>query len=211
MLKKICRLMLMVICLTIAPLYVQAAPAPAIPEAGINIGNMNSAIDTEKVQLYTEIMQMLQNEQQKQELQDYLMATRPIIEEYQNYFDTASRFAIWSEENIPIIGHLLSNVAMSIVNHFYQEALQEVAQTDITQKFAELRAYGINIDLNIFQQAIADYLLKQGVDLSLVLNLQQLFNQKAQVHDFMQSIIKSSGLEYLPIDEGDILPKLPEI
>ena len=96
-------------------------------------------------------------------------------------------------------------------NHFYQEALQQAAQTDIAQKFAELRSYGINIDLNIFQQAIADYLLKQGVDLSLVLDLQQLFNQKAQVHDFMQSIIKSTNLEYLPIDEGDILPKLPEI
>lgn len=209
MLKKICRLMLLLICLMVAPLCVQAAPAT--PDTGINAADMNITIDTEKVQLHNEIMQMLQDEQQKQQLQDYLMATRPIIEEYQGYFDTASRFAIWSEENIPIIGHLLSNVAMSVVNHFYQDALQQAAQTDIAQKFAELRSYGINIDLNIFQQAIADYLLKQGVDLSLVLDLQQLFNQKAQVHDFMQSIIKSTNLEYLPIDEGDILPKLPEI
>ena len=194
MLKKICRLIVLLICLTAAPLCVQAAPAT--PDTGINATDMNSALDAEKVRLHGEIMQMLQNEQQEQ---------------YQGYFDTASRFAIWSEENIPIIGHLLSNVAMSMVNHFYQEALQEAAQTDIAQKFAELRAYGINIDLNIFQQAIADYLLKQGVDLSLVLDLQQLFNQKAQVHDFMQSIINSTGLEYIPIDEGDILPKLPEL
>ena len=209
MLKKICRLIVLLICLTAAPLCVQAAPAT--PDTGINAADMNSALDAEKVRLHGEIMQMLQNEQQQQQLREYLTATRPIIEQYQGYFDTASRFAIWSEEDIPIIGHLLSNVAMSMVNHFYQEALQEAAQTDIAQKFAELRSYGINIDLNIFQQAIADYLLKQGVDLSLVLDLQQLFNQKAQVHDFMQSIINSTGLEYIPIDEGDILPKLPEL
>ncbi|SNU96856.1 Uncharacterised protein [Megamonas hypermegale] len=209
MLKKICRLIVLLICLTAAPLCVQAAPAT--PDTGINAADMNSALDAEKVRLHGEIMQMLQNEQQKKELQDYLIATRPIIEQYQEYFNTASRFAIWSEENIPIIGHLLSNVTMSIVNHFYQNALQEVAQTEVAQKFAELRSYGINIDLNIFQQAIADYLLKQGVDLSLVLDLQQLLNQKSEVHDFMQSIIKSSGAEFMPIDEGDILPKMPDI
>lgn len=210
MLKKLCCLAAFIFCLMAIPLSTQAA-APTTPDLGISEESTSHVINSEKAALHSEIMQMLQNEQQKKELQDYLIATRPIIEQYQGYFDMASRFAIWSEENIPIIGHLLSNVAMSMVNHFYQEALQEAAQTDIAQKFAELRAYGINIDLNIFQQAIADYLLKQGVDLSLVLDLQQLFNQKAQVHDFMQSIINSTGLEYIPIDEGDILPKLPEL
>lgn len=209
MLKKICRLAVLAVFLITVPLSVQAAPAT--PDTGIDAAQIGRTTDSQKAALHSEIMQLLQNEQQKQELQDYILATRPIIEKYQGYFDTASRFAIWSEENVPVIGHLLSNAVMSTVNHFYQKALQEAAQTEIAQKFAELRAYGINIDLNIFQQAIADYLLKQGVDLSLVMNLQQLLNQKSEVHDFMQSIIKSSGVEFVPIDEGDILPKLPKL
>ncbi len=210
MLKKLCCLAAFIFCLMAIPLSTQAA-APTTPDLGISEESASHVINSEKAALHSEIMQMLQNEQQKKELQDYLIATRPIIEQYQGYFDTASRFAIWSEENIPIIGHLLSNVTMSIVNHFYQNALQEVAQTEVAQKFAELRSYGINIDLNIFQQAIADYLLKQSVDLSLVLDLQQLLNQKSEAHDFMQSIIKSSGAEFMPIDEGNILPKMPDI
>ena len=47
MLKKICRLIVLLICLTAAPLCVQAAPAT--PDTGINAADMNSALDAEKV------------------------------------------------------------------------------------------------------------------------------------------------------------------
>ena len=38
-----------------------------------------------------------------------------------------------AEENIPIIGHLIGNVAISVTNYFYQQELQELATTEVAQ------------------------------------------------------------------------------
>lgn len=35
--------------------------------------------------------------------------------------------------NIPIIGHLIGNVAISVTNYFYQQELQELATTEVAQ------------------------------------------------------------------------------
>lgn len=61
--------------------------------------------------------------------------------------------------NIPIIGHLIGNVAISVTNYFYQQELQELATTEVAQKFAELRQSGINIEIDIFQRALSNYVL----------------------------------------------------
>ena len=131
-----------------------------------------------------------------------------IIEKYKGYFDTASNVAIWSEENIPIIGHLIGNVAISVTNYFYQQELQELATTEVAQKFAELRQSGINIEIDIFQRALSNYVLNDGIDLSLIMNLQEIINERLEVHNFLKSIIESSDLEYNIIDDGNIIPKL---
>lgn len=150
----------------------------------------------------------MKDSQHRQELIDYIEDTRPVIEKYKGYFDTASNVAIWSEENIPIIGHLIGNVAISVTNYFYQQELQELATTEVAQKFAELRQSGINIEIDIFQRALSNYVLNDGIDLSLIMNLQEIINERLEVHNFLKSIIESSDLEYNIIDDGNIIPKL---
>ena len=113
-----------------------------------------------------------------------------------------------AEENIPIIGHLIGNVAISVTNYFYQQELQELATTEVAQKFAELRQSGINIEIDIFQRALSNYVLNDGIDLSLIMNLQGIINERLEVHNFLKSIIESSDLEYNIIDDGNIIPKL---
>lgn len=168
-------------------------------------------INPQTAQKYTELSQLLQDDKQKQNLQQYLDATRPVIEKYQGYFDTATRFGIWTEENVPIIGHTISNLAISLVNHFYQQELKELAQSEIAQKFADFRAVGIDIDVRIFQQALEQYVLNKGVNLQMVSDLQHILNEKAEIHKFMQNILQQSGLHYDPVDEGDILKKMPQL
>ena len=93
-------------------------------------------------------------------------------------------------------------------NYFYQQELQELATTEVAQKFAELRQSGINIEIDIFQRALSNYVLNDGIDLSLIMNLQEIINERLEVHNFLKSIIESSDLEYNIIDDGNIIPKL---
>ena len=167
-------------------------------------------INPKTAEKYNEILQLLKDDKHKQELQQYLEASRPIVEKYQGYFDTATRAGIWAEENVPIIGHTISNLTISLVNHFYQNELKEAAQTEVAQKFADLRGVGIDIDVRVFQQALEQYVLNKGVNLQMVSDLQQILNEKAEVHKFVQDIIQQSGAEFNQIDEGDILKKMPQ-
>ena len=86
--------------------------------------------------------------------------------------------------------------------------MQELATTEVAQKFAELRQSGINIEIDIFQRALSNYVLNDGIDLSLIMNLQEIINERLEVHNFLKSIVESSDLEYNIIDDGNIIPKL---
>lgn len=189
-------------CLMVTP--IKASPADT---GNLIISTATGFLNPENADLRDEVLELLQDSKHRQELIDYVKSTRPVIEKYQGYFETASDVAMWSEENIPILGHLIGNVAISVTNYFYQEELKDLATTEIAQKFAQLREAGINIEIDIFQRAVSDYLLNQGVDLNLIMNLQQLVNEKTEVDSFLKSIIEASEIEYIPVDEGNIIPK----
>ena len=204
-LKKLSLLVLLICCLCLVP-----TPAKAAPTVSINlaISTITGFLNPENAAIRDDLLELLKDSQHRQELIDYIEATRPVIEKYKGYFDTASNVAIWSEENIPIIGHLIGNVAISVTNYFYQQELQELATTEVAQKFAELRQSGINIEIDIFQRALSNYVLNDGIDLSLIMNLQEIINERLEVHNFLKTIIESSDLEYNIIDDGNIIPKL---
>lgn len=204
-LKKLSLLVLLICCLCLVP-----TPAKAVPTdtSNLAISTITGFLNPENAAIRDDLLELLKDSQHRQELINYIEATRPVIEKYKGYFDTASNVAIWSEENIPIIGHLIGNVAISVTNYFYQQELQELATTEVAQKFAELRQSGINIEIDIFQRALSNYVLNDGIDLSLIMNLQEIINERLEVHNFLKSIIESSDLEYNIIDDGNIIPKL---
>lgn len=204
-LKKLSLLVLLICCLCLVPTPAKAAPTDT---SNLAISTITGFLNPENAATRDDLLELLKDSQHRQELIDYIEATRPVIEKYKGYFDTASNVAIWSEENIPIIGHLIGNVAISVTNYFYQQELQELATTEVAQKFAELRQSGINIEIDIFQRALSNYVLNDGIDLSLIMNLQEIINERLEVHNFLKSIIESSDLEYNIIDDGNIIPKL---
>lgn len=204
-LKKLSLLVLLICCLCLVPTPAKAAPTDT---SNLAISTITGFLNPENAAIREDLLELLKDSQHRQELIDYIEATRPVIEKYKGYFDTASNVAIWSEENIPIIGHLIGNVAISVTNYFYQQELQELATTEVAQKFAELRQSGINIEIDIFQRALSNYVLNDGIDLSLIMNLQEIINERLEVHNFLKSIIESSDLEYNIIDDGNIIPKL---
>lgn len=204
-LKKLSLLVLLICCLCLVPTPAKAAPTDT---SNLAISTITGFLNPENAAIRDDLLKLLKDSQHRQELIDYIEATRPVIEKYKGYFDTASNVAIWSEENIPIIGHLIGNVAISVTNYFYQQELQELATTEVAQKFAELRQSGINIEIDIFQRALSNYVLNDGIDLSLIMNLQEIINERLEVHNFLKSIIESSDLEYNIIDDGNIIPKL---
>ena len=204
-LKKLSLLVLLICCLCLVPTPAKAAPTDT---SNLAISTITGFLNPENAAIRDDLLELLKDLQHRQELIDYIEATRPVIEKYKGYFDTASNVAIWSEENIPIIGHLIGNVAISVTNYFYQQELQELATTEVAQKFAELRQSGINIEIDIFQRALSNYVLNDGIDLSLIMNLQEIINERLEVHNFLKSIIESSDLEYNIIDDGNIIPKL---
>lgn len=204
-LKKLSLLVLLICCLCLVPTPAKAAPTDT---SNLAISTITGFLNPENAAIRDDLLELLKDSQHRQELIDYIEATRPVIEKYKGYFDTASNVAIWSEESIPIIGHLIGNVAISVTNYFYQQELQELATTEVAQKFAELRQSGINIEIDIFQRALSNYVLNDGIDLSLIMNLQEIINERLEVHNFLKSIIESSDLEYNIIDDGNIIPKL---
>ena len=204
-LKKLSLLVLLICCLCLVPTPAKAAPTDT---SNLAISTITGFLNPENAAIRDDLLELLKDSQHRQELIDYIEATRPVIEKYKGYFDTASNVAIWSEENIPIIGHLIGNVAISVTNYFYQQELQELATTEVAQKFAELRQSGINIEIDIFQRALSNYVLNDGIDLSLIMNLQEIINERLEVHNFLKSIIESSDLEYNIIDDGNIIPIL---
>lgn len=204
-LKKLSLLVLLICCLCLVPTPAKAAPTDT---SNLAISTITGFLNPENAAIRDDLLELLKDSQHRQELINYIEATRPVIEKYKGYFDTASNVAIWSEENIPIIGHLIGNVAISVTNYFYQQELQELATTEVAQKFAELRQSGINIEIDIFQRALSNYVLNDGIDLSLIMNLQEIINERLEVHNFLKSIIESSDLEYNIIDDGNIIPKL---
>lgn len=204
-LKKLSLLVLLICCLCLVPTPAKAAPTDT---SNLAISTITGFLNPENAAIRDDLLELLKDSQHRQELIDYIEATRPVIEKYKGYFDTASNVAIRSEENIPIIGHLIGNVAISVTNYFYQQELQELATTEVAQKFAELRQSGINIEIDIFQRALSNYVLNDGIDLSLIMNLQEIINERLEVHNFLKSIIESSDLEYNIIDDGNIIPKL---
>ena len=165
-LKKLSLLVLLICCLCLVPTPAKAAPTDT---SNLAISTITGFLNPENAAIRDDLLELLKDSQHRQELIDYIEATRPVIEKYKGYFDTASNVAIWSEENIPIIGHF---------------------------------------EIDIFQRALSNYVLNDGIDLSLIMNLQEIINERLEVHNFLKSIIESSDLEYNIIDDGNIIPKL---
>lgn len=208
---KICRNIFFGLLLALLSLTAQAAQASPqdITNAADAVSNTaENFINPQNAALRDELLNMLQDDANKQQLQEYIAATRPVIDKYQSYFDTAVRASMWCEDNVPVIGQLLGAVIISTVNHFYEQELQELAQSDVSQKFAQLRNANLDMDVAIFQKAIDYYVENKKLDLQFAQNLQQDLNEKLETARLLKNVIDSSGVQFEIKDIGTLIPKL---
>ena len=110
-LKKLSLLVLLICCLCLVPTPAKAAPTDT---SNLAISTITGFLNPENAAIRDDLLELLKDSQHRQELIDYIEATRPVIEKYKGYFDTASNVAIWSEENIPIIFSCALKLAMPI-------------------------------------------------------------------------------------------------
>ncbi len=211
--KTICRIALFSALLAFFSLIPQAQASPAdITDAANTVQNTAAQfINPQNAALRDELMNLLQNDANKQELAQYIEATRPVIDKYQGYFDHAVNASMWCENNIPVIGQLLGAVIISAVNHFYEQELQELAQSDIAKKFAQLRAANLDKDVDIFQKAIDYYAENKKIDLQFAQNFQQDLNEKLEAARLLKSVIDGAGIQFDIKDIGTLIPKLDAI
>ena len=211
--KTICRIALFCTLLAFFSLMPHAQASPGdITNAADTVQNTAAQfINPQNAALRDELMNLLQNDANKQELAQYIEATRPVIDKYQGYFDHAVSASMWCENNIPVIGQLLGAVIISAVNHFYEQELQELAQSDIAKKFAQLRAANLDKDVVIFQKAIDYYAENKKIDLQFAQNFQQDLNEKLEAARLLKNVIDGAGIQFDIKDIGTLIPKLDSI
>ena len=91
-LKKLSLLVLLICCLCLVPTPAKAAPTDT---SNLAISTITGFLNPENAAIRDDLLELLKDSQHRQELIDYIEATRPVIEKYKGYFDTASNVAIW--------------------------------------------------------------------------------------------------------------------
>ncbi len=186
-----------------------SSSASAVPDVENIVGNTATGyINEQNAALHDELRQMLQDETNKAQLQEYINATRPVVDKYQGYFNTALDYSLAAERHIPVIGHLIGSLIITTTNYFYEKELTELAQSDVAQKFAQLRNANLDLDVNLFQKAITYYIDNKQIDLKLIEALQHEANEKLENARFIQDIVTTSGIEFQIKDIGTVIPKL---
>jgi hypothetical protein len=163
--------------------------------------------DNEKIK--NEIMNMLNDDIHKKELQNYIIETRPIIEKYQSRLETAEYAAYFSEKYIPLVGGLFSSVIVEGAYYFYENDLEEAAKTPVAKNFSTLRNNGIDFTKDLISRTISYGVEKEentseqsDIDISTVINVGIKHQQKQALIDYMKEIMEKSNISYDIIDTG---------
>lgn len=195
--------------ISILNLYVPLAQADVSDVTDIATNAVSNAMSTDNEELKNDILDMLKNETHKQELEKYIIETRPIIESYQLKIELAENLAYVSEKYIPLIGGIISSTIMEGVFYFYEDDLSNMAKSDIAKKFNELRNNSIDYTKDLIARAISyeieiqeDKSKINNMDISTTINLGIKFQQKTNAISYMEEIIRASGINYDIIDTG---------
>ena len=206
-LKNIFSILVCVVTLNFFTVSIASADISDVTDIATNAVSTVVSEDNEKIK--NEIMNMLNDDIHKKELQNYIIETRPIIEKYQSRLETAEYAAYFSEKYIPLVGGLFSSVIVEGAYYFYENDLEEAAKTPIAKNFSTLRNNGIDFTKDLISRTISYGVEKEentseqsDIDISTVINVGIKYQQKQALIDYMKEIMEKSNISYDIIDTG---------
>ena len=206
-LKNIFSILVCVVTLNFFTVAIASADISDVTDIATNAVSTVVSEDNEKIK--NEIMNMLNDDIHKKELQNYIIETRPIIEKYQSRLETAEYAAYFSEKYIPLVGGLFSSVIVEGAYYFYENDLEEAAKTPVAKNFSTLRNNGIDFTKDLISRTISYGVEKEentseqsDIDISTVINVGIKHQQKQALIDYMKEIMEKSNISYDIIDTG---------
>lgn len=206
-LKNIFSILVCVVTLNFFTVSIASADISDVTDIATNAVSTVVSEDNEKIK--NEIMNMLNDDIHKKELQNYIIETRPIIEKYQSRLETAEYAAYFSEKYIPLVGGLFSSVIVEGAYYFYENDLEEAAKTPVAKNFSTLRNNGIDFTKDLISRTISYGVEKEentseqsDIDISTVINVGIKHQQKQELIDYMKEIMEKSNISYDIIDTG---------
>jgi len=206
-LKNIFSILVCVVTLNFFTVSIASADISDVTDIATNAVSTVVSEDNEKIK--NEIMNMLNDDIHKKELQNYIIETRPIIEKYQSRLETAEYAAYFSEKYIPLVGGLFSSVIVEGAYYFYENDLEEAAKTPVAKNFSTLRNNGIDFTKDLISRTISYGVEKEentseqsDIDISTVINVGIKHQQKQALIDYMKEIMEKSNISYDIIDTG---------
>ena len=206
-LKNIFSILVCVVTLNFFTVSIASADISDVTDIATNAVSTVVSEDNEKIK--NEIMNMLNDDIHKKELQNYIIETRPIIEKYQSRLETAEYAAYFSEKYIPLVGGLFSSVIVEGAYYFYENDLEEAAKTPVAKNFSTLRNNGIDFTKDLISRTISYGVGKEentseqsDIDISTVINVGIKHQQKQALIDYMKEIMEKSNISYDIIDTG---------
>lgn len=208
-LKYAVKIVLLIIFLNISAVSVASADISDITDIATNA--VSTVVSEDNEQVKNNIIIMLENDVHKQELQNYIIDTRPIIEKYQYRLEIAVYVAYFSEKYIPFIGGVISSTVIEGIYYFYKSDLEDAAKTSIAEKFSTLRNNSIDLSKDLLIRTLSygieneDEPSKQSdMDISTVINVGIKYQQKQVLMDYMRDIMEKSNMDCNTIDTGCI-------
>ena len=190
-LKNIFSILVCVVTLNFFTVSIASADISDVTDIATNAVSTVVSEDNEKIK--NEIMNMLNDDIHKKELQNYIIETRPIIEKYQSRLETAEYAAYFSEKYIPLVGGLFSSVIVEGAYYFYENDLEEAAKTPVAKNFSTLRNNGIDFTKDLISRTISYGVEKEentseqsDIDISTVINVGIKHQQKQALIDYMK-------------------------
>ena len=206
-LKNIFSILVCVVTLNFFTVSIASADISDVTDIATNAVSTVVSEDNEKIK--NEIMNMLNDDIHKKELQNYIIETRPIIEKYQSRLETAEYAAYFSEKYIPLVGGLFSSVIVEGAYYFYENDLEEATKTPVAKNFSTLRNNGIDFTKDLISRTISYGVEKEentseqsDIDISTVINVGIKHQQKQALIDYMKEIMEKSNISYDIIDTG---------
>ena len=206
-LKNIFSILVCVVTLNFFTVSIASADISDVTDIATNAVSTVVSEDNEKIK--NEIMNMLNDDIHKKELQNYIIETRPIIEKYQSRLETAEYAAYFSEKYIPLVGGLFSSVIVEGAYYFYENDLEEAAKTPVAKNFSTLRNNGIDFTKDLISRTISYGVEKEentseqsDIDISTVINVGIKHQQNQALIDYMKEIMEKSNISYDIIDTG---------
>lgn len=206
-LKNIFSILVCVVTLNFFTVSIASADISDVTDIATNAVSTVVSEDNEKIK--NEIMNMLNDDIHKKELQNYIIETRPIIEKYQSRLEIAEYAAYFSEKYIPLVGGLFSSVIVEGAYYFYENDLEEAAKTPVAKNFSTLRNNGIDFTKDLISRTISYGVEKEentseqsDIDISTVINVGIKHQQKQALIDYMKEIMEKSNISYDIIDTG---------